>query len=118
VQAYEPIGLGQHVALDYLYVGAGLVAPWVLGFSQHTGATAYALALAVFGLGLNALTDYPGGVLRVIPFRWHRLVEWASPPAFVVVPWLFFAHAGAMPWFLSAVCAAIVLNTAFTRPRP
>lgn len=38
-----PPELRLHVALDYLLVAAGLLAPWVLGFSHHTAATVHAL---------------------------------------------------------------------------
>jgi len=116
MQEYGPIAIKPHVALDYTYVALGLAGPWLLGYSHHVGATAYTLALALFGLGLNLLTDNPGGVWKVLPFKWHQFVEWAAPPPFIVVPWLFFADAGAMPWFLSGIGVAILVNSALTRP--
>jgi hypothetical protein len=112
-----PPELRLHVALDYLLVAAGLLAPWVLGFSHHTAATVYALGLALFGLGLNLVTDYPGGLWKQLPFAWHRWVEWAAPPAFIVVPWWFFSDAGAMPVFLTVVGLAIALNATLAAPR-
>ncbi len=112
-----PPAMRLHVILDYLLVAAGLAAPWALGFSHHTAATAYALGLAVFGLGLNLITDYPGGLWKQLPFTWHRWVEWAAPPAFIVVPWGFFSDAGAMPMFLSLVGLSIVLNATLNAPR-
>jgi hypothetical protein len=90
-QEYGPISIRPHVALDCAYVVLGLVAPWWFGFSHHTAATACTIGLALFGLALNLV---------------------------ILVPWLFFAEAGAMPWFLSAVGIAILLNSAFTRPLP
>lgn len=118
MQAYAPISLDTHVALDYGLVALGLAAPWLLGFSHLAGATAYTLALAAFGLGLNLVSNFPGGLWKRLPFRWHRLVEWSSPPPFIVGPWLFFADAGAMPWVLSAIGTGILLNAALTRPAP
>ena len=105
--------LKRHVALDYALVGFGALAPWLFGFSHLPAATAYTLALVLLGAGLNVVTDYPGGVWKVLPFRWHRIIEWSSPGAFVLVPWLFFREAGAMPWAVSALGLAIVANATF-----
>jgi hypothetical protein len=112
---YAPISLPLHVGLDYTYAISGFLAPWLFGYSQHTGATIYTLALAAFGLGLNLVTDNPGGLFKLLPFRWHQWVEWATPGPFIIVPWMFFADAGAMPWALTAVGLAILLNSALTR---
>lgn len=106
----------RHVFLDYLLVGAGLLGPWLLQFSHHAAATLYTLALSGFGLLLNLTTRYPGGVWKLVPAPWHRLVEWTSPGVFIVVPWVFFADAGAMPWLLSGIGVLIVLNATFNNP--
>ena len=118
MSTYGPNNLRLHVGLDYLFVALGLVAPCVLVYSQNFEATAYTLALTLFGFGLNLVTDYPGGLWRKLPFKWHRYVEWTTPVPFILIPWLFFSHAGAMPWFLTALGVAILLNSTFTRPRP
>lgn len=115
--AYGPFGMPLHVRLDHGLVLLGAASPWVLGFSGHLGATLYTLGLAAFGLGLNAITDYPGGIWKVLPFNWHRYVEFAAPPPFILVPWVFFADAGAMPYVVSALGVAIVINAVLTRPR-
>jgi hypothetical protein len=114
--SYGPFDLRRHVILDYSFIVLGLAAPWLFGYSEHMGATLYTLALTIFGLGMNAVTNYAGGLWKVLPFQWHRYVELAAPPPFIIVPWLFFAEAGAMPWFLSALGVAIPLNAALTRP--
>lgn len=118
MQSYRPVPIKLHVALDYLYVALGLAGPWLFGFSHHFGATAYTIALAIFGLALNVITDNPGGVWKVLPFKWHQYVEWAAPPPFIVVPWLFFPQAGAMPWLLTGIGVTILVSSALTRPVP
>jgi len=112
---YAPYPLTLHVAFDYALVAIGFASPWFLRFSEYEGATQYALALAAFGLLLNVLTAYPGGLWKLLPFRWHRFVELTSPPAFMMVPWLFFAEAGAMPWAFTCIGAAIFVNATLTR---
>jgi hypothetical protein len=116
MQETKPFPLSLHVVLDYAFVLIGLSAPWTLGFQEQTAAMLYTLGLAAFGLGLNAVTRYPGGVWKVLPFKWHRYIEWAAPPAFVVVPWILFSNAGAMPYVLSALGVGIFANATLTRP--
>ena len=116
MQESKPFPLSLHVALDYAFVVIGFAAPWVFGFHYQGAALAYTLLLAGFGLGLNLVTAYPGGAWRVLSFRWHRFIEWAAPPAFIAVPWLFFAEAGAMPYVLSAIGDGIFVNASLTRP--
>ncbi len=113
-----PFPISVHIALDYAFVVIGFVAPWLLGFQGYTAAMLYTLLLAAFGLGLNVITDYPGGLWRALPFSWHRYIEWAAPPAFILVPWLFFPGAGAMPYVLTALGIGIFANAALTRPAP
>ena len=67
-------------------------------------------------MGLNFLTDYPLGIIRLIPVFLHRLVEFASPGMFVAIPWVFFSDAGMMPIISTIVGAGIILNAALTRP--
>jgi hypothetical protein len=115
--SYGPLSLRAHALIDALLVVIGLAGPFVLGYAGHTPATLYTFALVAFGLGLNLVTDYPLGLFRRLPFKWHQLVEWTAALPFIAVPWLVFREAGAMPWFVSAIGAAITLNTALTRPR-
>jgi hypothetical protein len=70
---------------------------WLLGYSEYADAAKYAVALFFIGMGLNVVTDYPLGILKKVPFKWHRLVELTSPPLFIEIPWYFFSDAGAMP---------------------
>lgn len=115
---YAPISLRAHARIDAVLVVVGLAAPWVFGYSDHRLATLGTLALTAFGLGLNLVTDYPGGLWKRLPFRWHRVVEWTAPVPFSGLPWLAFPEAGAAPWFLSALGIAILLNSLLARPAP
>jgi hypothetical protein len=110
-----PMTLTAHAVMDVLLVIAGFAAPFVLGFSDLLWPTAYCLGSAGFGLGLNSITDYPIGIFRKLPFSLHRLVELSSPIPFIAVPWTYFADAGAMPWFMTGIGAAIFTNALLTR---
>ena len=114
-QAYAPSSLRTHALLDAVLLGFILVAPWLLGYSQHVGATQWSIALFFIGMGLNVVTDYPLGLLRKLPMKFHKMVEMTSPGIFIAIPWLFFRDAGAMPWAATAVGVGVLLNTLFTR---
>lgn len=111
------IGLRLHAAFDMLLVALGLIGPFALGYSHLIWPTLYTVGAALFGLGLSAVTDYPAGLWRRLPFALHRLIEWSAPLPFILVPWLLFAEAGAMPWFMTALGIAIVLNASLAVQR-
>ena len=113
---YAPISLNIHAAGDLIALSFLLVSPWLLSFSHFTAATQYTVALFIIGMGLNIVTDYPLGLIKKIPFKWHRLVELTSPPVFIGVPWFFFSDAGLMPWVETFVGMGAVLNSIFTLP--
>jgi hypothetical protein len=113
---YAPISLKQHAVLDVILLGILFVSPWVFGYSQHQGATMLAVGFAILGMGLNFITDYPVGLWRKLPMKWHRMVELTSPPITIVVPWVFFRDAGVFPWVASVLGVAILVSTMLTRP--
>ena len=113
---YAPISLKLHAVGDLIALMFLLVSPWLLGFSQYTTATQYTVALVVIGMGLNFVTNYPLGLFKMLPFKWHRVVELTSPPIFIIAPWYFFADAGLMPCVASAVGVDAVMNSLLTRP--
>ena len=113
---YAPIPLRTHARVDVAVLSFVLVSPWLLGYSQHGGATTMAVLCFVFGMGLNLATDYPVGLVRMLPMKFHRFMELTSPPITLGVPWMFFADAGAFPWVMTAAGIAVVANAALTRP--
>ena len=113
---YAPIPLRTHARVDIAVLSFVLVSLWLLGYSQHGGATTMAVLCFVFGMGLNLATDYPVGLVRMLPMTFHRFMELTSPPITLGVPWMFFADAGAFPWVMTAAGIAVVANAALTRP--
>jgi hypothetical protein len=113
---YAPIPLRTHAAIDVAVLCVVLVSPWLLGYAQHRGATIMAVASFVVGMGLNLVTDYPLGIVKLIPMKLHRLAELTSPPMTLVVPWIFFADAGVFPWVMTVAGLVVLANTLLTRP--
>jgi hypothetical protein len=116
--SHAPLSLATHARIDAAVLTFVLVSPWLFGFSAHRGATIMAVACFVVGMGLNLVTDYPLGILKLIPMKLHRLAEITSPPMTLAVPWIFFADAGAFPWVMTVAGLAVLANTLLTRPIP
>ena len=75
-----------HGYLDYLVVVVFAVAPSLLGFS---GTPAYlSWVLAGVHLSLTLLTAFPLGVVPVVPFAMHGMIELAVGPLLVAGPWI------------------------------
>jgi hypothetical protein len=80
----KPITPRIHGLIDYGLLAANLVVPRLLGGSSK--------AQAVFGAfgaaegSVNALTQQPLAVRKLIPFRVHRLIDLSSVPLYAVLP--------------------------------
>lgn len=113
---YAPISLALHARIDAAVLTLVLVSPWLFGFTQHRGATIMAVCAFFGGMGLNVVTDYPLGLLKLIPMKLHKLAEVTSPPVTLIAPWVFFADAGAFPWVMTFAGLVVLANTMLTRP--
>jgi hypothetical protein len=113
--SYRPFGLGFHSVVDWLLVAVGLAGPLTLGYADQAWPAVYTYAAVGIGVLLNSITDYPGGLARLLPMRWHQAIEWTSPAPFIAGPWLLFPEAAEMRWLLTAIGAGVLLNTALTR---
>lgn len=81
-----PLTPTAHAALDYALGATLLTAPRLLRLSR--GARAYFGAFGAVAIAVNAFTDGPLGVRRVIPWRTHRTIDLASDPLYAAVPLL------------------------------
>ena len=75
-----------HGYLDYVTVMLFLVAPTVLGLTGIPAMLAY--ALAVIHLVMTLVTNFPLGVVKLIPFTIHGWVERVIGPLLIVVPFV------------------------------
>ena len=80
----KPIDPTTHGAIDYAFAAAHALAPTVLGLTGSARALCYGYAAAI--LGINALTDHPLGVARVIPFLKHGELETPLVPSIALLP--------------------------------
>ncbi len=83
-----------HGYIDYVAILFLFVAPSVIGFSGLPATLFYVIGVAYLAMVL--LTAYPLGLVKLIPFPIHGIVEIVAAIAFVLLPWVTgFANNGA-----------------------
>jgi hypothetical protein len=75
-----------HGVIDYAAIALLAVAPSIFGFGGTPATLCYAIAVAY--LLLAALTAYPLGLVKIIPFTFHGGVELVLAPLLAALPWL------------------------------
>lgn len=75
-----------HGYLDFLTVIIFLLAPLLLGLNQVPALLAY--GLAAVHLAVTLVSDFPFGVVRVIPFTLHGWIERIVGPALIAIPFI------------------------------
>jgi hypothetical protein len=97
-----------HGYLDYLVVLVFLAAPSLFHFSQIPSVIAY--ALAGVHLALTLLTDFPMGVLKIVPLKWHGIIELIVGPVLVALPFVLgFGPEPSAQYFYIAVGLVIFI---------
>ena len=95
-----------HAFLDYLSGIVLIGAPWIFDFYfSHRGAAAAVLA-GVFILILSIITDYEGGLIRMVPMSMHLNMDILLGILLAVSPWLFgFRYEVYLPHLLMGLLA-------------
>lgn len=75
-----------HGLLDYALAAAFLILPGVLDFSDNAASLSRIIGVSYAGVSL--LTKYPLGVLKLIPFPVHGVLESLMAASWIVLPWL------------------------------
>jgi hypothetical protein len=87
----KPISLTVHGAIDYLAVVIFAGAPAIIGLSGWPAALSY--ALAGIHLLMTLLTDFPAGVIKVIPIVLHQWVERIVGPVLIILAFVSMTEA-------------------------
>jgi hypothetical protein len=87
----KPISLTVHGVIDYLAVAIFAVAPAVIGLSGWPAALSY--ALAGIHLLMTLVTDFPAGVIKVIPIALHQWVERIVGPVLIILAFVSMTEA-------------------------
>ncbi len=78
----QPIEVEAHSVIDYGFAAASLAVPLALGFSGVSRAIPMVWGIAQGTL--NALTDQPYALRRLVPFERHEQLEAVALPALAV----------------------------------
>lgn len=82
-----------HAYLDYPVAALLMVLPFLLGLGSSNVAAFYlSLIIGVAALILTLLTDHQLGVVRIIPYSIHLLVDGLVGIVFVAAPFVFSFH--------------------------
>lgn len=79
----------QHAIADYAYVPLVLAAPNLAGFKNEETAAVLVRAMAATALTYSLLTDMKGGVVKLIPYKAHLVLDLASGVLALAAPWAF-----------------------------
>jgi len=100
-----------HAIIDYATAGSFFVAT-ALFWKRHKRAALGTLACGLAGTTVAMLTDYPGGVFKVMDFPTHGRVDVGMAAGLEALP--RFLGLGAPGWFFRAKGLAIAATTGLT----
>jgi hypothetical protein len=81
-----------HAVMDYIMGVILIAAPWLLGFSNNEPAKWSAVAVGIIMLAMSLMTDYEGGLAKVVPMRFHLGMDLIAGIFLAVSPWLLGFH--------------------------
>ena len=103
-----------HALLDYPVAFMLMGAPFIIGLGEsHPAAKWLAVGTGVAALILTLLTDHKLGVIRILPYWFHVLVDGMVGAVFLAAPFVF-SFTGIDAWFYwlnaLAVLTVVTLN--------
>ncbi len=105
-----------HAYLDYPVALSLMIAPFLLHLGgSHPLARWLAVGTGVAAFLLTLLTDHQLGVLRVLPYSVHLLVDFVVGVVFLVAP-ILFGFTGLDAWYYWANGAAVLTVVSLHKP--
>jgi hypothetical protein len=96
--------------LDYLVGIALIAAPSLFGFSDNDAATWSAVGVGVVTLIMSVMTDYEGGLMKVISMNAHLTMDLIAGIFLAVSPWLLgYADRVFLPHLIAGVMEIAVV---------
>ena len=101
-----------HAYLDYPVAIGLMVMPFLLGLGSSNGlAFGLSVATGVAAFALTLLTDHQLGVLRVLPYSFHLVVDGAVGAVFVLAPFVLgFGGLDAAYYIIIGITVLIVVG--------
>lgn len=100
-----------HAWLDYPVSASLVAAPFIVGIGQTNPLALWiSVATGIAAFVLTVLTDHETGLIRVLPFAFHLMVDRLVGVAFVVIPFVL-GFSGLDAWYYWVNAAAVLLVT-------
>ena len=77
-----------HAFIDYSYVPLVLAAPTLAEFEEEKAAAVLVRTMAITVLGYSMITDMKGSAAKLIPYKTHAAIDFASGVFSLAAPWL------------------------------
>jgi hypothetical protein len=105
-----------HALLDYPVAFALMGAPFLLGLGESTPAAKWlSVGTGVAALILTIFTNHKLGLIRVLPYWFHVLVDGLVGVTFVIAPFAL-GFKGMDAWFYWANAAAVLTVVSLSKP--
>ena len=107
-----------HAFLDYPVAIALIALPFLLNLGSSNSLALYlSVATGVAALILTILTDHQTGLVRVIPYRIHLIVDFLVAVVFIIAPFaLGFEGIDAYYYWING--AAVLVVVSLHKPEP
>ena len=107
-----------HAFLDYPVALMLIVLPFLLGLGEsHPMALYLSVATGIAAFGLTVLTDHHLGIIKVLSYKLHLIVDFAVAIVFLLAPFLFsFEGIDALFYWINGVTVLIVVS--LHKPEP
>lgn len=102
-----------HGLLDYLVGLLLIAAPWFLGFDSEGVERTLSVTMGVVTIVYSLFTSYEWGLVRVIPFSIHLLIDFLSGLLLLSSMWVL----GTKSWFFFLAGAMIIVVTTLSGRR-
>jgi len=101
-----------HAFLDYPVALALIGLPFVLGLGESNPLALYiSVGTGIAALILTILTDHQTGLLPVIPYKFHLIVDFAVAVVFILAPFIFgFEGIDALFYWINGAAVLTVVS--------
>ncbi len=87
-----------------------IVSPWLLGFATNRSEMWIPIALGISAILYSIITDYEVGVFKILPIKFHLIVDTLSGILLASSPWLFgFSDKVYLPHLLFGLLELVVV---------
>ncbi|WP_114791267.1 hypothetical protein U0035_22845 [Niabella yanshanensis] len=102
-----------HGLLDYLVGVLLILAPRILGFDMPGSEQTFSMTMGVVIILYSLFTRYEWGLVRILPFKLHLLIDFLSGLLLLSSMWML----GTKSWFFFAVGALTIVVTTLSGRR-